>query len=428
MIADASPVGQGAVLVQIQKGETVPICYVSCCLTDCERRYSQTEKEALALVWACERLHAYIYGREFELVTDHKPVEAIYSPRSKPCARIERWVLRLQPYNFKVTHLPGRQNIADSLSRLLGEASKTVRHVHNSEEYVKFIAVSATPSALTTREVEEASESDPELKEVRSAINSGHFGNCKAYVPIANELCCIVQLVLRGTRIVVPKALQPRALALAHEGHLGIVGTNQHVRSKVWWPGMDRAAEKYCKSCHGCQVVSRPDAPEPLRPTPLPDGPWQDVAIDLLGPLPTGHSIFVVVDYYSRYYKYDVLLSTTSDKIIDSLESIFSRHGLPITCRSDQGPQFKSEQFNVFCKSNGIRHVKTTPKWAQANGEVERQNSSLMKRIRIAQAEGLDWKKELRKHVTVYRGIEHPMNGKSQSHLRPFFESVQVKI
>lgn len=183
VIVDVSPVGLGAVLVQIQKGETVPICYVSRCLTDCERRYSQTEKEALALVWACERLHAYIYGREFELVTDHKPLEAIYSPRSKPCARIERWVLRLQPYNFRVTYLPGSQNIADPLSRLLGETAKTERHIHNSEEYVRFIAVSATPNALTTREVERASESDMELKEVRFAVNSGHFENCKAYAP-----------------------------------------------------------------------------------------------------------------------------------------------------------------------------------------------------------------------------------------------------
>jgi len=141
------------------------------------------------------------------------------------------------------------------LSRLLGETAKTERHIHNSEEYVRFIAVNATPNALTTREVERASESDMELKEVRFAINSGHFENCKAYAPIANELCCIGHLVLRGTRIVIPKALQPRALALVHEGHLGIVGTKQHLRSKVWWPGMDKAAEKFCKSCHGCQVV-----------------------------------------------------------------------------------------------------------------------------------------------------------------------------
>ncbi|KAF7699154.1 hypothetical protein HF521_003896, partial [Silurus meridionalis] len=120
------------------------------------------------------------------------------------------------------------------------------------------IFMSATPNALTTREVEEASESDSELKEVRLAINNGHYENCKAYAPIANELCCIGHLVLRGTRIVLPKMLQPRALALAHKGHLGIVGTKQHFRSKVWWPGMDKAAEKYCKACHGCQVVSSP--------------------------------------------------------------------------------------------------------------------------------------------------------------------------
>ena len=96
VIADASPVGLGAVLTQEQAGGPVIICYASRGLSDCERRYSQTEKEALALVWACERFHSYIYGVKFDLVTHHKPLEVIYSARSKPSARIERWVLRLQ--------------------------------------------------------------------------------------------------------------------------------------------------------------------------------------------------------------------------------------------------------------------------------------------------------------------------------------------
>ncbi|KAL1021685.1 hypothetical protein UPYG_G00016520 [Umbra pygmaea] len=417
VIADASPVGLGAVLVQDQKGEMVPVCYVSRSLTDCERRYSQTEREALALVWACERLHPYVYGRKFDLVTDHKPLEVIYSPRSKPCARIERWVLRLQPYDFRVIHIPGKQNIADPLSRLLGDTGKKEIHKHGSEDYVRFVATSATPRSLTTREVEEASATDPEIMEVRKAITNGIFENCKPYAPIANELCVVGYIVLRGTRIVLPQNLHTRAIELAHEGHLGIVGTKQHLRSKVWWPGMDKAAERYCKTCHGCQIVARPDPPEPLRPTPLPDRPWQDLAIDLLGPLPTNHYILVVVDYYSRYYEYDVLTSTTTEKIIDSLESIFSRHGLPVTCKSDNGPQFKSDLFREYCEKNGIKHVRTTPKWAQANGEVERQNSSLMKRIKIARAEGLDWKRELRKYVTVYRSIEHATTGKSPAEL-----------
>ena len=180
---------------------------------------------------------------------------------------------------------------------------------------------------------------------------------------------------------------------------------------------MYKATEKYVKGCHGCTLEARPDEPEPLRPTALPDGPWQDIATDLLGPLPTGHSILVVVDYYSRYYEYEIMRSTTAEKVIDSLENIFSRHGLPVSIRSDCGPQFRSSQFQDYCKENGIQHVKTTPKWAQANGEVERQNASIMKRIRIAHAEGLEWQRELRKYVTIYRSIEHSTTGRSPAEL-----------
>ncbi len=157
--------------------------------------------------------------------------------------------------------------------------------------------------------------------------------------------------------------------------------------------------------------------PEPLRTTPLPDGPWQDVAVDLLGLLPTSHSIFVVVDYNSHYYDYDILTYTTTEKVIYSLKSIFSRHGLPVTCKSDNGPQFKSDLFKEYWENNGIKHVKTTPKRAQANREVERQNSFLMKEVRIAHADGLDWKCEVRKYVTVYRSVEHVTTGKSPAEL-----------
>ena len=318
--------------------------YASCSLSDVERRYSQTEKEALGLVWACEKFHPYIYGQCFELLTDHKPLEAIYGPKSKPCARIERWVLRLQPHEFKVIRLPGKKNIADPLSRLLKvDMAQQSEFSKMAEEHVRFVAINSTPNAMTTHDVERASSDDAELQQLRECIHTGRWTDCpgKLYVAISGKVCVIGQLVLRGSRIVMPRKLRPQTLALAHEGHLGIVGTKQALRSKVWWPGIARAGETYCRSCHGCQLVARPDAPEPIRSTTLPVGPWIDV--DLLGPLPSGHSILVVVEYYSRYYEYSVLQSTTTEKVLDSLDDIFSRQGWPMTIKSDNGPQFRSQ-------------------------------------------------------------------------------------
>ena len=79
-------VALGAVLIQFKENQPRVICYASKSLTEVERRYCQTEKEALALVWAVERFNIYLLGLEFELETDHKPLEAIFSCNSPMCA------------------------------------------------------------------------------------------------------------------------------------------------------------------------------------------------------------------------------------------------------------------------------------------------------------------------------------------------------
>ena len=123
---------------------------------------------------------------------------------------------------------------------------------------------------------------------------------------------------------------------------------------------MENDAEKHCKTCYGCQLVNCPSPPEPIRSTALPTGPWRDLAIDFLGPLPTGESILIVVDYYSRYYEIDIMRSTVASKVISSLEEIFARHGLPESLTSDNGPQFVATEFTEYMEQQGIRHHRVT--------------------------------------------------------------------
>ena len=142
----------------------------------------------------------------------------------------------------------------------------------------------------------------------------------------------------------------------------GIVKTRCRLRSKV------------CKKIvHGCQTVSEYSAPEPMARAYPPSGPWQDCAADILGPLPGGENLLVIVDYYSRYFEVVILRSTTSTKVIESLQPIFSRFGVPHTLKTDNGPQFVLEEFNAFLAENGVEHRTTSPLWPQANVEVERQ-------------------------------------------------------
>lgn len=419
IVTDASPVGVAGILVQNQADGPRVIAYASRCLTDVERRYSQTEKEALAIVWACEKFHPYVYGLHFELHTDHKPLQAIYGPRSKPSARIERWVLRLQAYNFSVIYIPGKENIADSLSRLLENTTTTTSDLADeAEAHVHFIAANATPGAVTAEEIEQAASEDEELQAVRQSLETGRWRDChKLYIAVNPELCIVGNLVLRGSRIVVPTKLRPRILALAHEGHLGIVGTKQNLRTKVWWPGMEKAAEKYCKSCQGCQLAGRPNPPEPVKSSKLPSGPWEDIALDFLGPLPSGHSVLVVIDYYSRFYEIAIMKSTTAEKTVKTLKIIFARHGLPMTIHTDNGPQFVSDTFATYMKDIGAEHIRVTPRWPQANGEVERQNQSLLKRMKIAQAEKKNWQEEVLTYIAAYRAMPHPSTGRSPAEL-----------
>ena len=419
LTTDASPVGVGAILEQKQEdGSFRPIYYASRKLSKVEMRYSQFEREALAVRWACEKFYLYLYGINFEVRTDHKPLLIVLGAKSKPpSARIERWLLYLQQFQYKLTHIPGKDNAADVLSRLPVGATQD-HETQATEEFAYSVASEAVPAALVPKEVETASEKDPTLRLVRHAVMTDDWSQLQGtiYKAIKEELWVIGQVVMRGSRIVIPQSLQKHTIMLAHEGHQGMVRTKARLREKVWWPRMDKHVEQAVRTCHPCQLVGPRSKPEPVRSTRLPESPWQEISIDLLE-ITSGNHLLVVVDYYSRWIEAVLLRKTDAQHVIKSMEAIFRTHGLPETVRSDNGPPFASKEFQGFLEYLGIEHKRGVPYWPQSNGEVERCNETLLKIVRIARLEGKDWRKALEDFLFQYRVTPHTVTGVSPAEL-----------
>ena len=429
LIVDASPVGLGAILLQKNKEKKHIIAYASRALSDVERRYSQTEREALAIVWSCEHFHLYIYGKEFTMVTDHKPLELIWNnPRSKPPARIERWGLRLQPYNLKVEYRKGSDNPADYMSRhpIPAQApTKNTRATKIAEEYVNFIMHNSTPKAMTLDEIKCETLKDETLQKVSTLIRNNTWHTVtkdtvlRQYEHVKSELTLLHEndIILKGSRIVIPSALEHRVLQLAHEAHQGITKTKALLRERVWFPNIDRQAEAMVRNCLACQANTPETHNEPLQMSELPDTVWQDVSADFYGPLPTGEHLLVIVDEYSRYPVVEVMHSTSANSVIPVMDKIFSMLGIPRTVKTDNGPPFNGEQFSKFAAYMGFHHRKITPLWPQANATAERFMRTLGKCLRVAHMENIPWKQHLYTFLREYRATPHSTTTTSPAEL-----------
>ena len=422
LIVDASPCGLGAILNQKQSnGDFRPVAYASRTLTPTERRYSQTEREALAVLFAIQRFNVYIYGMQFTVYSDHKALERIFTSVHQAPTRIQNFVLKLQQYTFTVKYLKGSENISDILSRTPVDCADNAT-CELTEHYVNSIVhtCSNLPIALTLDELQKECEADETINKVIKSIQTNRWGKAeqlRPYRQIKNELTVKDCMILKGNKLIIPAALQKRVLDLAHESHQGIVKTKQLLREKVWWPNIDKDVFDLIKTCHACQVTFVPPREPPVVMTKLPDGPWKQLGMDISGPFENKYYLLGVIDYYSRFPLVEVLTSTTSQSIINHLRKWFSIFGFPEEIRSDNAQNMVSEEMEFFFKQNGIKHSYSLPFFPRQNGEIERFNRSLKKCVKTAVAENKNWRNELQTFLLHYRATNHTTTNVSPAEL-----------
>jgi len=264
LTTDASGYGIAAVLTQVfpETGEEKPICFISRKLSENEQKYSVSEKEFLAVLWSCERLHQYLYGRPFTIKTDHQCLKQLLlngvQGGSAPC-RVIRWSTRLLQYNFSVQYIPGKDNhIADALSRV---PLKTI------DSHVELFSISleneTSDMPITLHDIKSATTCDETLQLLIDIATHG-WPIQRSTVPdqiqcfwnVRNEISVIDGVVFRNDKFVIPSTLRDKLVTFAHEGHMGMSKCKSRLRQFYWWPNLNESVETRVRSCPCCSETS----------------------------------------------------------------------------------------------------------------------------------------------------------------------------
>lgn len=410
---DAGPYGLGAILSQQTTNNNVEIiAYGSRSLTSTEQRYSQIEREMLAISWALQHFHLYLFGTHFVLHTDHKPlVNILTNPRSLSNARIERMCLKIQQYSYTIKHQKGVENPADYLSRY------PVQHNDDKigkkvEAYVNFICTSSLPKAVSLEEVQQATKLDATLQHVIESIQNNKEIKMPIFQRIRNELSIVEGVILRQKQIVLPATLHQRAISLAHKGHLGIVKTKQLLRSRIWFPSLDKMVEQIVKSCPICQIATDTYDRDPIIIRKPASKPFETVNVDYAGPFPNGKYVFIMVDECSRYPFFEIVSSTKYSNIEPVLSKNFAQYGVPQCLISDNGPPFNGAEFAEMSLRYNFKHHRTTPYWPEANGRAERSVKTLKKTLICSNLETGNFASQLNEFLMNYRATPHSSTGR----------------
>lgn len=401
---DASDYGLGATLCQKYPDGDRVVCYLSRSLTKTERKYSTTEKECLAVIFAVEKLRPYLEGSKFVVVTDHYSLKWLFDIKD-PVGRIARWTLRLQAYDFEVVHRKGKEHLVpDALSRAVPcldavEPPSTNTPTTSDKWYLEML-----------RRV----RSCPRKYSLWMIYNNKLYRHSKRRYP---------DLAYSEWLMVVPRENRQDIIRDHHDpptaGHLGVSKTLAKINQKYYWPKMIADVARYVRRCSTCQRT-KPEQNKPkgqtLSPQVTASRPWEIVSTDLVGPLPrttTGYSfIYTVMDCFSKFILAFPLRSATAANVARILEDqVILVYGAPRKIIVDNGVQFRSVLFKDLMNKYRVEIQFTALYHPQAN-PVERAHRVIKTMLTAYVSDDQrHWDQYLQKIVSAIRSSKHESTG-----------------
>jgi hypothetical protein len=302
------------------------------------------------------------------------------------------WLLYLSRFNFKVTYKKGESMQANALSRFSKdhisdrEDNRQIQVLRPKHFHITAVMHYMPIANVLAERIKKASKRKAEVIEGLKSIDK------TAPKTLTNGTARWEEedrFIYYRRKLYVPnvKELWKEVVKQCHNGvtagHPSKNGTIELVSHYYWWPRMAGFISSYIEGCDKCQHYRKDIHPKVLvHPQEVPEGPWQIISVDLIGPLPMSKgkdAILNIVDHYTKQlHLFPVTTQITADGVASIyFNYIFPLHGIPQKIISDQGPQFAARSMRALLKRLGIDVGLTTAYHPQANGQVERKNQEV---------------------------------------------------
>ncbi|GJW16676.1 reverse transcriptase domain-containing protein [Tanacetum coccineum] len=391
LMCDASDYAIGAVLGQRIEKHFRPIHYASKTMTEAETNYTTTEKEMLAVVYAFEKFRSYLIMNKSVVYTDHSALKYLFNKKDAK-ARLLRWVLLLQEFDFKVIDTKGAENYAaDHLSRLENPYENVFDPKEINEtfplETLNTVTSHDNQSTPWFADIANYHAGNFLIKGISTQQKRKFFKDVKHYFwddPYLFRICAdqiIRRCVFGQEALKILKACHERPTGGHHSAN---IIAQKVFDAGLFWSTIYQDAHSMIKSCDACQRQGKISHRDEMPQNAIQVCEIFDVwGIDFMGPFPSSRGnkyILVAVDYLSKWVEAKALPTNDARVVVKFLKSLFSRFGAPRAIISDRGTHFCNDKFDKVMSKYGVTHRLSTAYHPQTSGQVEVTNRGL-KRI-----------------------------------------------